>query len=169
MADGSRTPLKGPIWRKPIDMFASSRLGSAIFRPTLHLLDRPLMRLTGGRVAMTFGLPTLLLTTTGAKSGKARSVPLLYIPHGDDIAIIGTKFGSTSHPGWYYNLTAKPEATVLLNGETFACTARAATADERVEIWGTAVPIYPGYNKYLSRVGGREVPIFVLERRKAGD
>lgn len=161
----SASPVNGNAWwRRPTNLWASSRLGAAMLRPTMHLIDRPLMRLTRGRCAMTFGLPTLLLTTTGVKSGKSRTAPLLAIPHGEDLAIIGTRFGSTQHPAWHFNLQAKPEATVEFRGERWAARARPASEEERVSIWPTAVRIYPGYDKYKGRVGGREIPIYVLER-----
>ncbi len=164
MTPDAPSAATAPLWRKPIDAFAASRLGATLFRPTLHLIDRPLMRLSGGRVSMSYGLPTLLLTTTGAKTGKRRSTPLLYIEQGEDLAIIGTRFGSTKHPAWYHNLTAKPEATVLLKGEEFRVRCRPATAEERPIIWERATKMYAGYDKYLTRVGGREVPILVLSR-----
>ncbi len=78
--------------------------------------------------------------------------------------MIGTRFGSTKHPGWYYNLRKQPQASVRVKGERYAVTARPATAEEREQIWPQAVRIYPGYDKYLERVGSREVPIFVLTR-----
>ncbi len=90
-----------PWWRKPLDMSAASRLGAALFRPTLHHIDRPLMWLTRGHVGMTFGISTLQLATTGARSGKQLTVPLLYVRHDDDVVVIGTRFGTTKHPGWY--------------------------------------------------------------------
>ena len=113
---------------------------------------------------MTLGIPTLQLTTTGARSGKQLTVPLLYVRHNDGVVVIGTRFGSTKHPGWYYNLRNQPRARVRVKGERYAVTARAATAEERDQIWPQAVRIYPGYDKYLDRVGGREVPIFILAR-----
>ena len=153
-----------PWWRKPLDMFAASRLGSALFRPTLHHIDRVLLWLTRGHAGMTLGIPTLQLTTTGARSGKQLTVPLLYVRHGEDVVVIGTRFGSTTHPGWYYNLRNEPRASVRVKGERYPVTARPATAEEREQIWPQAVRIYPGYDTYLDRVGNREVPIFVLAR-----
>lgn len=153
-----------PWWRKPVDAFVASRPGAAIFRPTAHRIDRLLLWLTRGHAGMTFGIPTLELTTTGARSGKQLTVPLLYVRHGDDVVVIGTRFGSTQHPGWYYNLRKQPQARVRVKGERYAVTARPATAEERAQIWPQAVRIYPGYDKYLERVGRREVPIFILAR-----
>ena len=125
------------------------------------------MRLSRGRFSLTYGLPTLMLTTTGRKSGEPRSAPLLYIQRGDDMALIGTSFGSTKHPAWYLNLMANPQASVLLKGETLDVTAREASPEERQEIWLRATRLYVGFEKYQSRVGDREIPILVLTRNKA--
>ncbi len=153
---------KPPLWRRPLDALASSRLGAALLRPVLHRLDRPLLRLSGGRVATTLGLPTLLLTTTGRRSGVPRSAPLLYLKRGEDLVVIGTRFGSTRHPAWYLNLRAHPEAQVLLAGATFGVRAREATPGEREEIWAQATRLYGGYERYRSRVGARRIPILIL-------
>lgn len=161
---------KRPPWHWLIAPISSSGPGASFFRRTLHLLDRPLMRLTGGRVSSVVGYPSLLLTTTGAKSGKARTVPLLYVeldpggsPSGDDrLGIIGSRFGSDHHPGWYHNLRADLRAVVQVKGRRRAYTAREADEDERAEIWAKAVRMYPGYDKYKSRAG-RRIPVLVLE------
>jgi deazaflavin-dependent oxidoreductase (nitroreductase family) len=155
-----------PAWRRPIDAVAGSALGAAFLRRFAPLLDRPLLKLTRGRFALTFGLPTLLITTTGRKSGEPRSTPLLYLRHGDDLAIIGTKFGSTDHPAWYLNLRAKPEARVTLGGEEFAVAARDAAPDEYAALWQQAKATYGGFEKYEQRVGERIIPIVVLERSR---
>jgi len=159
-----RNPTAGPAWRRPLDALASTRLVAAMLRPILHHLDRPLMKLSGGRVATTAGLPTLLLTTTGRKSGRPRAVPLLYVRLGDDLAVIGTSFGSTTHPAWYLNLQADPRARVLVDGASYAVTAREAGPDEGAEIWRRAARLYAGFEKYRSRVGSRRIPILVLSR-----
>jgi deazaflavin-dependent oxidoreductase (nitroreductase family) len=153
-----------PAWRRPIDAVAGSRLGSALLARFAPRGDVTLLRLTGGRFALTFGLPTLLLTTTGRKSGEPRSTPLLYLEHADAIAVIGTKFGSPQHPAWALNLLADPRATVLLDGEEWCARARLAAGGERSALWEQARSIYGGFDKYQARVGEREIPIFVLER-----
>ena len=153
-----------PGWRKPLDALASLKPVSAVLKYCMPVLDRPLMRLSRGRFSLTYGLPTLLLTTTGRKSGEARSAPLLYIQHGNDMALIGTSFGSTRHPAWYLNLMAEPQASVLLDGENVAVTAREATPEERREIWLKATRLYGGFEKYKTRVGDREIPILILTR-----
>ena len=153
-----------PAWRKPLDAIAGSAVGSAFLRRFAPALDRRLMRLTRGRFAMTFGLPTLLITTTGRKSGEPRSTPLLYLRHGEHLVVIGTRFGSESHPAWYLNLQAKPEARVTLDGEEFAVHCRDATPDEYAALWQQAEGMYGGFEKYKRRVGERTIPILVLER-----
>lgn len=140
----------------------SSRLGASFFRKTMHRIDVPLMKLTKGRLGFSSAYPTMLLTTTGAKSGKQRTVPVLYI-HRDDgsMAIIGTRFGSQQHPGWVHNLRKHPEAIVEIKGETQTCTAREAREDERAPIWETAQGMYSGYDRYASRAN-RKIPILIL-------
>jgi len=155
-----RRPRRPP-WHWLIAPIASWPPVAALFRRTLHLLDKPLMRLTGGRVSSVSGYPSLLLTTTGAKSGLPRTVPLLYVEIGEGIAIIGSRFGSTRHPGWYHNLRADPRAVVEIRGERHRYAAREATEDERADVWPRAVEMYPGYEKYKSRAG-RTIPVIVL-------
>jgi deazaflavin-dependent oxidoreductase (nitroreductase family) len=127
----------------------------------MHLIDRPLLRVTRGRFAVSSSYPVLLLTTTGAKTGKQRTMPLLYVRVGAGIAIIGTRFGSTRHPGWYHNLRAHPEAVVEIDGVQMNYVARAADDDERAEIWTRAVRMYSGYERYAARAN-RQIPIMVL-------
>lgn len=153
-----------PAWRAPMDAVISFKPIAGVMRHVLHRLDVPLMRLTKGRFNLTMGLPSILLTTTGAKSGLPRSSPLLYVRHGDDIAIIGTRFGGNRHPAWYYNLKANPNATVMLDGEQYAVEARTADEDERDAVWEAADRIYSGFAKYRERITDREVPMFVLRR-----
>jgi len=155
-----RKPRRPP-WHWLIAPIASWPPVAALSRRTLHIMDRPLMRLTGGRVSSVSGYPSLLLTTTGAKSGLPRTVPLLYVEAGEGIAIIGSRFGSTRHPGWYHNLRARPEAEVEIGGERRRYAAREADDDERAEIWRRAVEMYPGYEKYRSRAG-RTIPVIIL-------
>jgi deazaflavin-dependent oxidoreductase (nitroreductase family) len=127
----------------------------------MHLVDRPLLRLTRGRVSFASSYPVLLLTTTGAKSGESRTVPLLYIETNDGLAIMGTRFGSRRHPGWYHNLRARPQATVDIKGEKGNYVAREAGEGERAEIWARAVRMYSGYERYKGRAG-RKIPIMIL-------
>ena len=155
---------KVPGWRRPIDAFAGSPLGSALLAKLGPISDVPLLKLTRGRFALTFGLPTLLLTTTGRKSGEPRPTPLLYLRHGEAIAVIGTRFGNPKPPAWALNLVADPKAQVLLDGEEFEVVARRCEGAERATLWEQARGIYGGFDRYEQRVGEREIPIFLLDR-----
>jgi deazaflavin-dependent oxidoreductase (nitroreductase family) len=157
----ARPETARPLWQRATVGVVRTRVGASFFRKVMHRIDRPLLRLTKGRVSFASSYPVLLLTTTGAKSGKQRTVPLLYVRRGDDVAIIGTRFGSTHHPGWYHNLRARPEATVEIRGRRQRCVAREANEDERAEIWQRAVDMYSGYGRYEPRAR-RRIPIMVL-------
>jgi len=150
-----------PWFDRLLVSIASSRPGASFFRKVMHRVDRPLLLLTRGRLSFASRYPVLLLTTTGAKSGKPRTVPLLYIEVDGGLAIIGSRFGSTHHPGWCHNLRAKPHAAVEIGGERREYVAREAEDREREEIWPRAVRMYSGYGKYAQRAG-RKIPIMIL-------
>jgi deazaflavin-dependent oxidoreductase (nitroreductase family) len=146
---------------RPLVPIVTSRLGASFFRQWMHRVDVPLLRLTGGRVSFASAYPVLLLTTTGAKSGRERTVPLLYVERDDGFAVIGTRFGSRQHPGWYHNLRKTPRAVVEIRGKRYECVAREADDDERAEIWKEATQVYEGYEAYAPRAK-RRIPILGL-------
>jgi deazaflavin-dependent oxidoreductase (nitroreductase family) len=123
-----------------------------------------LYRLLGGRLVGRVGkAPILLLTTTGRRSGVARTSPLLYLRDGDDLAIVASFGGHPTHPVWYLNLTANPRVQVQVGRDVFAATARTATPDERARLWQKFVEMYPSYASYQQKTT-REIPIVLLER-----
>jgi deazaflavin-dependent oxidoreductase (nitroreductase family) len=109
------------------------------------------------------GTQTLLLTTTGRKSGKPRELPLIYGRSGDDFLIVASKGGADEPPAWYVNLRADPTVEVQVKGDRFKAHARVATADEKAEMWKTMVAEWPQYDEYQAKTE-REIPIIVLER-----
>jgi deazaflavin-dependent oxidoreductase (nitroreductase family) len=124
-------------------------------------------RATGGRIGRRvpgMGAPVLLLDHVGAKSAKRRTSPLLYVPDGDNVAIVASKGGFPKHPGWFHNLRANPETTVQVGSERRPVRARLATAEERKTLWKRAVELYPAYADYQERTE-REIPVLVLEPR----
>lgn len=149
-------------WNEPLVPFVGSRAGGWLYVNVIHHIDRPLLKLSRGRVGSVFGEQLLLLTTTGAKTGRTRTTPLLYVPDGADIVLIASRGGNTSHPAWYHNLVANPHATALLNGRTIECIAHQADGDERARLWRMANDYYSGFDAYQSRTGGRTVPVMVL-------
>jgi deazaflavin-dependent oxidoreductase (nitroreductase family) len=130
-------------------------------------VDRWLSRRTGGRWSPLRGttLSYLLLTTTGRRSGEPRSQPLLYAPDGNGYVVVGSNWGQTHHPGWTANLLANPEATVTLDGKTVAVRAVLATGAERERLWAKLVALWPAYETYVERAGGRKLRLFRLEPR----
>jgi deazaflavin-dependent oxidoreductase (nitroreductase family) len=123
-------------------------------------------RASGGLVGHRLpGLPPmLLLDHVGAKSGRRRTTPLLYVTHGDDAVIIASKGGFPKHPAWYHNLRANPDTTVQIGRERRAVHARDATREERERIWPKAVAAYGPYAQYQARTP-RKIPVVILERR----
>jgi deazaflavin-dependent oxidoreductase (nitroreductase family) len=109
------------------------------------------------------GTQTLLLTTTGRKSGEERTTPLIYAPYGDAYTVIASKGGSDEPPAWYLNLAQDPEVEVQVLGDRFKARARTATPEEKPEIWRTMVAEWPAYDEYQQRTS-REIPAVVLER-----
>jgi deazaflavin-dependent oxidoreductase (nitroreductase family) len=106
-------------------------------------------------------LPLLFLTTTGRRSGRPSSTPLVYLPDGDDLVVVGSNWGQRQHPGWSSNLLAQPHATVEVNGRRRSVLARLVTPEERVRLWPKLLEEFPPYQAYANR-GGRELRIFVL-------
>jgi deazaflavin-dependent oxidoreductase (nitroreductase family) len=151
--------------QRGVQAFASTRPGAWAFSRTITPIDRALFRLSKGRFTapqILAGLPIIMVTTTGRRSGEARTMPLVGVPIGDDLAIIGTNFGQTRTPAWVLNLEADPNAMVTFHDRATPAQARPATDDERAEAFGAAAVIYPGYDKYQERITGRTIRIFVL-------
>lgn len=145
---------------------AASGPGAWVFQRTMYPIDKGLYRLTKGRLTvpgLMAGLPVIMMTTTGAKTGKDRTMPLVGIPMGDDLAVMGSNFGQSSTPGWVYNLRAKPEATVEFGSESVAVAARSATTAETERAFEAGAAFYGGFPKYRQRASHREIEVFVLE------
>ena len=122
-------------------------------------------RWSRGRVLGTLlGMPVLLLTTTGRKSGQPRTTPLTFLPRGDDRVVIASYLGSPHHPAWYRNLAKTPEAEILERGRHIPVRARVAEGEERQRLWDEVVARVPDYAEYASRTE-RRIPVVVLEPR----
>lgn len=105
----------------------------------------------------------MLLTTTGAKTGQPRIIPLMRVTEGDRLLAVASKGGAPKHPEWYLNLLAHPEVTVELGDETFKTTARVLTGEERERAFKRAVEVFPPYGEY-QKMTAREIPVIALER-----
>jgi deazaflavin-dependent oxidoreductase (nitroreductase family) len=162
---GYRVPeanrLQKVVWK-----VSSSRPGAWLFAKTLHHIDRLVLRLTRERLTVPgvlAGLPVITLATTGARTGQPREVPLVGVPSGDQIAVIGTRFGHPRTPGWYFNLQANPRAEVGYRGRNVPVVAREADGDEREAVWTRGCQIYAGYQAYARRIDHRQIHVMVLE------
>jgi deazaflavin-dependent oxidoreductase (nitroreductase family) len=109
------------------------------------------------------GTTTLILTTTGRRSGEQRPTPLIYGTHGDAYLVVASKGGADEPPAWYLNLEADPHVTVQVKGDRFEARARTATPEEKPEMWRTMVGRWSAYEDY-QRKTDREIPVVVLER-----
>lgn len=158
--------------QRSIQHVVASKPGAWLFSKFLHGVDKPLFKLSNGRVtvpSLLAGLPVIMLTTTGRKSGEPRTMPLLGIPSGDDVAIIGSNFGQEHTPGWVYNLESDPTATVGYGDAAVSVTARRADEAETDATFETAATIYPGYQHYRTRADHRDIRVFVLESAGAAE
>lgn len=125
------------------------------------VVDRPLLRLSGGRVRLSFVIPCLLLRCRGAKTGALREVPLLYVPDGDDVLLLGSGGGAARTPAWCANLDAHATVEVLRRGKREARIAARLGGEARARAWGLAVSVYPGYAHYARRLV-RTIPVYRL-------
>ena len=110
-------------------------------------------------------LPTLLLTTTGRKSGKESIMPLLYGEVDGGYAIIASKGGDPKHPGWFHNLQAQDEVKVQVATDVFQASTRVANGAERAKVWDQMVAMYPPFGDYQVKAGDREIPVVILEKK----
>lgn len=140
-----------------------ARLGRA-FTP----VDRLLGTVTKGRF-VAFGLrdlPSMLITTTGRKSGQARTNPLLYVPDGDGYAVIGSNWGQQQQPAWALNLVAEPRAVITVSGRKIGVTATLADGAERDRLFALLLAMWPAYATYTERASNRDIKVFRLAPEK---
>jgi deazaflavin-dependent oxidoreductase (nitroreductase family) len=134
-------------------------------QPDLTLLGEDHIRAyrdSGGEVGYLWnGVPTLLLTSTGRRTGAERTSALIFARDGDDYLIVASKGGMPSHPMWYLNLQANPAAKIQVKADELAVVARTASADEKPRLWKIVTDVWPNYDVYQTRTD-REIPVVVL-------
>lgn len=138
---------------------------SWFFIRTLHHIDGSVFRLTGGRytfASLLSGVPVVMLTTTGARSGTGRTLPVLGFPDGERMVVIASNYGQRNHPAWYHNLRAHPEARISIGSERWNVIAHEAQGHERKRLWRLGLEIYPGWFGYEQRASNRRIPVMVL-------
>lgn len=153
-------------FQRELRRVAASGPGAWLFARVLHRIDRPVYRLTRGRhtfASLVSGIPVVMLTTTGARSGQQRSVPVLGLPTAEGLAVIASNFGQHRHPGWYHNLRANPEGSVTVDGQSRRFRAVEAEGERRRQIWEEGLRVYPGWAQYERRATNRRIAVFVLD------
>jgi len=121
-------------------------------------------RANGGKVGGQFaGAPLLVLTTTGAKTGKQRTHPLVYLPDGDRLIVFASKGGAPTSPDWYHNLVAHQTATVEVGNESFDVKATELTGEARDRIFAKQAELMPGFAEYQEKTT-RTIPVVALQR-----
>lgn len=157
------TPTRGVLTPLAIRIGALAWMPKLL--PQITWIDKKLQQSTAGRwsVLRIAGLPNLMLTVAGRKSGVPRSTPLLYVPYGDDQLIAGSYFGGPNTPIWVANLRAADQVTVKIKGTSHRAVPREIGADDRAPLWAHMVDTWPNFAKYAERTD-RTIPIFLLER-----
>ena len=151
--------------RPSVAWFSRTRLFRATGPRIMPPFERAMTRLTRGRVqASGLLVPSLVLHTTGAKSGEARDTTLMYVPDGDDMLVTGSNFAREDHPAWTANLLKHPDAAVSIRGRRVPVRAAMVPEEQREATWRTLEENWPGYRGY-ERTAGRELRIFRLTPR----
>jgi deazaflavin-dependent oxidoreductase (nitroreductase family) len=146
-----------------LEGFAKTRPGGWFFVHVGNRIDPPLLRATRGRLSTGLGSPVLLLEAQGARSGRWRATPLLYLEDGERIVLVASNAGSTRHPAWYHNVRAHPQVRLYVRGRSGPYTAREAEGEERDRLWELVNDLYSGYDTYQGRAGARRIPVIVCE------
>ena len=150
MTNNSQSPDKGappPRWI----LKAFTRLNVFVYK------------LSGGRLMNKLsGMPIILVEMTGAKSGKQKTVPLMYVPHDKGFVLVASQGGAPKNPVWYNNLIKNPQVVITHNGQSKQCMARRVSDEEKAALWSTCVEYYPPYQQYQDRTE-RNIPVFLCE------
>jgi deazaflavin-dependent oxidoreductase (nitroreductase family) len=152
-------------FRRVVRVTAAWKPLSLFYARTLHHIDRVVYQLTRGRatfVSWVAGMPVVMLTTTGAKSGRRHTCPLVALPEGDRVVVIASNYGQHRNPAWYHNLCANPRATIRFEGVTQEVVARELEGEERARHYERGIEIYPGWTTYRKRAAHRRIPVLEL-------
>jgi deazaflavin-dependent oxidoreductase (nitroreductase family) len=150
-------------YKKAMNRFSATRFGSWVARNTAARVDPFIFKMSGGRFT-SIGpktIPQLVLTTTGRKSGKARSVQLGFLADGNDYVVVASNFGQEHHPAWSLNLLSDPKATVQVGKAPVSVTAKQLTDDDKSKIWSRVAHVIPQMHTYIKRTD-RNIRLFRL-------
>ena len=158
-----------PRWKRQLFWLIGGKLftterAAAFWRRRVAPLEAPLMKATRGRARLSFSIPVLVLTSTGARSGKRYETPLAYFTDGDDVVLIASNYGREHHPSWYHNLLAHPDCELHIGPDGGRFVAHEATGADRDRLYALAADrLNKGWNVYEQRTDGiRTIPVLRL-------
>ena len=156
--------VRSSAFKRAMTAFALTRFGTWYSSELGARVDPWLLRATGGRVDHTLGaIPVVLVTARGARSGRERTVPLLYFTDGDDVILIASSYGRAKFPAWYYNLKANPDVRLEAMGRSARYVAHEAEGEDHDQLFELAKLVYSGYSDYERRTSGiRRIPVMRL-------
>ncbi|MCO5318644.1 MAG: nitroreductase family deazaflavin-dependent oxidoreductase [Microthrixaceae bacterium] len=156
--------MTAPEWiRRPVQRIASADWFADMAPRFVPPTDRALNRLTRGRVMLSqWIVPSISLTTTGARTGQRRTTPLAAVPLRGAHYVVASNFGRERHPAWSYNLMANPEAEMTIGGTTRQVHAELLDPEDKERVWPELVAVWPPYDRYVER-SGRDLRVFRLE------
>lgn len=137
-----------------------------LYRRIQQRVDSAVYALTSGRTTLSAwaaGLPLVMLTTTGARTGRRRTLPVLGVLDGERVVVIASNYGQPHHPAWYHNLRAHPWASVTVEGVTREVEAHELTGEEAERYFQRAAEMYPGFVHYRRWAAGRRIPVVSLD------
>ena len=156
------------VTKKRADVAAYPERGMGFARFMLRQVTRlqvSVYRMSKGRLMNKFvgGFPVCIVTTTGARSGVARRIALIHLPHGDTKLLVASQGGMDKMPAWFYNVRANPEVKIQFGAEEASYTARRVSDEEKAELWPHLCSLYPDFDEYQARTD-RNIPVFSCER-----
>ncbi|MDF3341162.1 nitroreductase family deazaflavin-dependent oxidoreductase [Mycolicibacterium septicum] len=158
-----------PLWKRQLFWLIGGKLftterAAGFWRRRIAPLEAPVIKATRGRARMSFSIPVLVLTSTGARSGKRYETPLAYFTDGDDVVLIASNYGREHHPSWYHNLLAHPACELHIGPRGGRFVAREATGADRDRLYALAADrLNKGWNVYEQRTDGiRTIPVLRL-------
>jgi deazaflavin-dependent oxidoreductase (nitroreductase family) len=153
---------------KPISE-SQMKLMKFLMAPFSRLQARRYLKSGGDKMGQLRGRDVCVITMKGAKTGKTRHVPVMYVPteDGEGVIVVASLGGAPKHPTWYHNLVANPDVEVQVKGRSLSLRARQATSEEKAAVWPQCVRHYPDYQLYQDRTD-RDIPVFLCEPRSEG-
>lgn len=157
-----------PVWKRQSAWWTGGRwmastTALSLWRKFIAPIDAPVMKASGGRLRFSIGIPIVVLTSTGARTGETRETPLAYFTDGEDVILIASNYGSTRHPAWYHNLVAHPDCELHIGPRGGHFIARVATESDRDRLYELVIDrLAPVFALHQQRSGVRSIPVMRL-------